>query len=819
MNFYGEISIPQQIDPQIGGPWNSIPLENHIQNSSHSVPVQANGNQLGRKWEEISGPWNSIPSENRIWISSQSVPVQANGNQLGRKWEEFTGFSAGYSQEMQNCNMNVQNNWNPSLAEHSFDLNHIAFQNEVPDINGISFTELLASNSPASLASIGGLTKSIFPVGDGNLNPASRTSINEITSSRAHLENGNLILNSPPQVDGNWMEFNSTSLLLANQNHFPNQHQWSTEGSILNQLPQSGYPITHRKSYNFNPAAVTEIDEGLSSITWPFQLSPVTPDKANNSRRNQTSEVLNFLAHSNPSQVKDKQEKLLWVVRNEGELLQNYEKSSSHAISTPSKQNYVSIKNDEVIGLNETPQQKPPKRRKHRPKVVSENKPKRGPKVATSKSSTIGENQTGKRKYVRKKGLKSSEPQPAKNPQEMASPTDGIQAKSCRRALNFDLNSDYQAAEMQNQFELGSVSCKKSNAHIGPLYGRKNVESQPAEIPYTLTISSTNQAQNDYAGLLKPHIQKTESAFTKDQIQNPNTARNIHKGKALLHKNGGNNGYIHTYQGFDSDGLGQVVHQAKHTHGNNFECLRQPMLQSCHQSLPVNLGESSQARGSKRDYCHIAEDNHPSSMNLEGSLLPFGISEMGEYNKQGSNLHASYSESPKRKKIDCRNHTTFTSILHPAVAQKDLPEQIGSKGVKDIHANLTTQQMNYVMRPSYFTGDNAPDKMNSRHNNDPMGNSGTERATVKKNPSTQILDFTTPTTVDNCKLMPPTPPKMATNNKRRGIETGQYSKAEQKYTVGSTLDHPASSSMSKVIQLGKQDGSCHHQISCVVLMR
>lgn len=239
MNFYGEISIPQQIDPQIEGPWNSIPLENHIQTSSHSVPVQAIGNRLGRKCEEIGGPWHSIPSENHIQTSSHSVPVQANANQLGRKWEEFNGFSTGYSQEMQNCNMNVQNNWNPSLAEHSFDLNHIAFQNEFPDINGISFTELLACNSRASLASIGGVTKSIFPVRDGNLNQASRTSTNEITSSRVHLEIGNLILNSPPQVDGNWMEFNSTSLLLANQSHLSNPHQCSIEGSNLNQLPQS----------------------------------------------------------------------------------------------------------------------------------------------------------------------------------------------------------------------------------------------------------------------------------------------------------------------------------------------------------------------------------------------------------------------------------------------------------------------------------------------------------------------------------------------------------------------------------------------------
>ncbi|KAJ4847399.1 hypothetical protein Tsubulata_038589, partial [Turnera subulata] len=52
------------------------------------------------------------------------------------------------------------------------------------------------------------------------------------------------------------------------------------------------------------------------------------------------------------------------------------------------------------IDLNKTPQQKP-RKKKHRPKVIAEDTPRRTPKAAASPK----ENPTGKRKYVRKKAV------------------------------------------------------------------------------------------------------------------------------------------------------------------------------------------------------------------------------------------------------------------------------------------------------------------------------------------------------------------------------------------------------------------------------
>ncbi|RZR86042.1 hypothetical protein BHM03_00013166 [Ensete ventricosum] len=137
------------------------------------------------------------------------------------------------------------------------------------------------------------------------------------------------------------------------------------------------------------------------------------------------------------------------------------------------------------IDLNKTPRQKP-KRKKHRPKVIREGKPKRTPKPATPKplnpsgkrkyvrrnkvqvppsgnpSDDPGEeaatppgssdgtksvrrsvkntqdNPTGKRKYVRKKKIENSSDDPLSMPGGTADPESRHGTKSVRRCLNFD---------------------------------------------------------------------------------------------------------------------------------------------------------------------------------------------------------------------------------------------------------------------------------------------------------------------------------------------------------------------------------------------
>ncbi|KAJ6323105.1 hypothetical protein OIU77_012859 [Salix suchowensis] len=88
------------------------------------------------------------------------------------------------------------------------------------------------------------------------------------------------------------------------------------------------------------------------------------------------------------------------VVPDQAKRLEN---SSSAVISTPFEGEKDLARLDEQgIDLNKTPQKQPPKRRKHRPKVIVEDKPKRTPKVATTKNTDPKEKSTEKRKYIRK---------------------------------------------------------------------------------------------------------------------------------------------------------------------------------------------------------------------------------------------------------------------------------------------------------------------------------------------------------------------------------------------------------------------------------
>jgi hypothetical protein len=87
--------------------------------------------------------------------------------------------------------------------------------------------------------------------------------------------------------------------------------------------------------------------------------------------------------------------------------------SSFAAVSTTFKENHNPEKGGShgTTDRSETPQQKP-KQKKHRPKVVTEDKPKRTPKPVNPKPTASKENPTVKRKYVRRKGINISSATP-----------------------------------------------------------------------------------------------------------------------------------------------------------------------------------------------------------------------------------------------------------------------------------------------------------------------------------------------------------------------------------------------------------------------
>lgn len=120
---------------------------------------------------------------------------------------------------------------------------------------------------------------------------------------------------------------------------------------------------------------------------------------------------------------------------------------------------------DEGIDLNKTPQQRPPKRKKHRPKVIIEGNAKR---TKTShmpeKPNGVVGNPSGKRKYIRKNALKETDVAPQEeDARETGAAKEYNAMKSSRRALNFDLE------EVATEARTGQWQAERSNTEAtGP---------------------------------------------------------------------------------------------------------------------------------------------------------------------------------------------------------------------------------------------------------------------------------------------------------------------------------------------------------------
>ncbi|MED6217685.1 hypothetical protein PIB30_019994 [Stylosanthes scabra] len=125
------------------------------------------------------------------------------------------------------------------------------------------------------------------------------------------------------------------------------------------------------------------------------------------------------------------------------------------------------------IDLNKTPQQKP-RRKKHRPKVITEGKPRRNNKTNTQKADQSKGNPTSKRKYVRKKGPNTvSSPQVEATGESTKPLVPESAKKACRRSLNFE----------GDQQRDGNSTCRETVAATNTLTneGRQALAASLAE--------------------------------------------------------------------------------------------------------------------------------------------------------------------------------------------------------------------------------------------------------------------------------------------------------------------------------------------------
>ncbi|RVW60585.1 Transcriptional activator DEMETER [Vitis vinifera] len=330
--------------------------------------------------------------------------------------------------------------------------------------------------------------------------------------------------NSHSQFEINWGEDNSIDMLLGKENQCSGSSMWKNSNGLL-QIPEYGFPIPYQPSFNLNSPPGVEAD-ATSSITNSFPCPPVTPERP--------KKILNFSADEGSSP--DKNQEYITSTTNGAtenrcdELLHNIVASSSAAPPSPCKgKNIVAKEGDEGIDLNKTPKQKQPKKRKHRPKVVIEGKPKKTPKPKV---------------YVRKNNPKVPVTDPTDVRKEILDPSfASATAKSCKRVLNFgeeksgdgqhDVASQQGVIQQDNEptFTLNLTSqtkepCTRINIISGTKVAMQNDQQNELVVKsQQMSAVESQQISADYIAMLKSsRRQMMQSTSQTNKFANSNQA-------------------------------------------------------------------------------------------------------------------------------------------------------------------------------------------------------------------------------------------------------------------------------------------------------
>ncbi|KAI3470567.1 hypothetical protein Pfo_027230 [Paulownia fortunei] len=509
------------------------------------------------------------------------------------------------------------------------------------------------------------------------------------------------------QVERHWKTYKPDSMMLL-QNHILHTNQ-DIGGYNLQQIPNSRLSVPYRPSYNLNLPPRSEAGE-FSRAARPFQLGPVTPDQQKQLKHNQIIQVPHLCIDKISTQENDKQDNIVLpqppenLERVHNDFLRDTLGTSSAAISTTPKEKQNSAGRNGEIDLNKTPPQKTPKRRKLRPKVVVEGKPKRTPKPAATKNKTPDGNPTTKRKYVRKKGIETSTNQFTDAANEAEVSKVDSEAKSCKRALNFDLENgvekkikgrgfDYQ----ENNTEGSKVSFNLNlDSHNVEWFTESNGQSTSAVKEVHQNIyGKEKQTENLYnfiqsVNKIPPQeslpLAATAPPTSKDHTLNI-IARSLNVRNANINQSGGQGKYGQVRHHIGG-GLAQLVIQAN-TSEQNIDGKRQPKLQTRPQLLE-DLVVVNQKQGSKGEYSHT-ELTQP----LMGSQMwSHGVSESGLYNRESSKLWQNGSESSKAKKVEDKINGNSASMPFGNKAAEDCSEQIERTGNKTFHQQSNGLHLN-----------------------------------------------------------------------------------------------------------------------------
>ncbi|KAL4579013.1 hypothetical protein LXL04_015148 [Taraxacum kok-saghyz] len=280
-----------------------------------------------------------------------------------------------------------------------------------------------------------------------------------------------------------------------------------------NQLPTNGFPVPYRPCYNLNSPPRSEPDAASSGITGHLPCVPITPDTHTGRKQMESQWV--------PEQNTQESQRKENTDNHDNELLHTIVESTSSVVSTTQKDQLLFEEGDEDgIDLNKTPNQKTPARRKkHRPKVIREAKPKKtktplDPNETTPvkrkyvRKKAVDVLESGvrvKRKYVRKKGIEVEK-----------TDVEEVTVKSCKKKLNFDLEES-QTREGEHS---GGINLNENPQDLG----------QETRINSVLERSAMRVAINNVNGPVTPMAKARDHALNV-------LARN------LSMRNGYNNNY------------------------------------------------------------------------------------------------------------------------------------------------------------------------------------------------------------------------------------------------------------------------------------
>lgn len=492
-------------------------------------------------------------------------------------------------------------------------------------------------------------------------------------------------------------------------------------------LLADGYQVPYWTSYNLNPPPRPVTANAEISVASSFPFAPVTPDQRKHLDHQTPSERLNVSIDDCSSQEKDKQWHIVSSSSGENENTPNefsqvIVDAASTAISTPLKEaNVFNEIEEHVLDLNKTPDLKTPKKRKHRPKVVREGKPKKVPKSAPPKTEVPNGTPSGKRKYVRKKNIKTVENQKDVVLNEVRSSAAESSPKSCRRALNFDLESSNADASQNMRDGHQAVSRQEDKRPFN-----LNADAEDKETFTVIdSMSRTSSCQMEQSRQHKEFIEKnqqTTSTFSlfrsngqmssqlkslTEQRKDHTFARNLNMRNAAPGQSSLTNEYILVPEHNRREELCQGVFQA--------DLYRQPSTQLVMKDM-ANWNEN---RGFKRSHCQTVQEIHAHNQNM--TIPPFsslGNSCLKNKNGDSSNIGTSASGTQKRLNTGYGLHVNISSIHSPASASVYNPGQVGGDQVR-MYANSGSPELNCRLLNSGFERDKTSKKLNCSVNGTP----------------------------------------------------------------------------------------------------